>query len=194
MKMCWSSNASQRSGWRIWMAPKRGQVIKLPRGGLSGWVSDDVLLVSGRESLQRQEQILYRLNLSDDSTTELARADRCAAPRSLRAGNGWCTTAPFPPIPTKMGFGSAHRWQRTPPARPELFGAYQWRGCQEQCTMENDRLIIVPFDPDAVYHEFWELNPSSDIGPAPHRSRPDAIQDRQRRLADFTRWPLCDLC
>ncbi len=183
----------------IWVANLDGsdarQVVKLPRGGLSGWVTDDALLVSGRESLQKQEQILYRLDLSDDSTTELARADRLRSATISPSGEWLVYYSTFSTDTAENGLwllrtdGSERRR-----IDPELFGAYQWRGCQEQCTMENDRLVIVPFDPDAVYHEFWELNPVQRHGPSPHGSRPDAIQDRQRRLADFTRWTLCHLC
>ena len=42
----------------------------LPRGGVSGWISDDVLLVSGRESLQAREQTLSALSLVNGSVTQ----------------------------------------------------------------------------------------------------------------------------
>ena len=64
----------------IWVANLDGsaaeQVATLPRGGVSGWISDDALLVSGRESLQAREQTLSALSLADGSVTELARAER----------------------------------------------------------------------------------------------------------------------
>ena len=171
-RIAWSASdenvPSERRISTIWVANLDGsearQVTKLPRGGLSGWVTDDALLVSGRESLQKQEQILYRLDLSDDSTTELARADRLRSATISPSGEWLVYYSTFSTDTAENGLwllrtdGSERRRIDS-----ELFGAYQWRGCQEQCTMENDRLVIVPFDPDAVYHEFWELNPSSDM-------------------------------
>lgn len=152
----------------IWVANLDGsearQVTKLPRGSLSGWVSDDAILVSGRESQQARGQTLYRLDLSDGSTTELARADRLRSATISPSGEWLVYYSTFSTDTAENGLwllrtdGSERRR-----LDPELFGAYQWRGCQKQCTMENDRLIIVPFDPDAPYHEFWELNPSSDM-------------------------------
>jgi len=151
----------------IWVANLDGteaqQVTKLPRGSLSGWVSDDALLVSGRESLQVPTQILYRFDLGDNSTTELARADRLRSATISPSGQWLVYYSTYFTDTDKNGLwllrtdGSERRRLDS-----ELFGAYQWRGCEEQCTMENDRLIIVPFDPDAVYHELWELNPSQD--------------------------------
>jgi Tol biopolymer transport system component len=120
--------------------------------------------VSGRENLQKQEQILYRLDLSDDSTTELARADRLRSATISPSGEWLVYYSTFSTDTAENGLwllrsdGSERRR-----LDPELFGAYQWRGCQEECTIENDRLIIVPFDPDATHHEFWELNPSRNI-------------------------------
>ena len=152
----------------IWAANLDGsaarQVTKLPRGSLSGWISDDALLVSGRQSLQVPTQILYRLNLGDDSITELARADRLRSASISPSGQWLVYYSTFSTDTDENGLwllrsdGSERRRLDS-----ELFGAYQWRGCEEECTMENDRLIIVPFDPDAPYHEFWELNPSSDV-------------------------------
>ena len=151
----------------IWVANLDGsearQVKKLPRGSLSGWISNDALLVSGREGLEIPEQILYRFNLSDKSTIELARADRLRS-ASISPGGQWLVYySTFSANTDENGLwllrtdGSERRHLDR-----KLFGAYQWRGCEEQCTMENDRLIIVPFDPGAIYHEFWEVNPSRD--------------------------------
>jgi hypothetical protein len=152
----------------IWVANLDGsearQVVRLPRGSLSGWVSDDVLLVSGRESLQKPEQILYRLDLRDDSITELARADRLRS-ASISPSGQWLVY--YSTFSTDIGENGLWFLRTDGSERRQLdrklFGAYQWRGCEEVCTAENDRLIIVPFDPKAVYHEFWEMNPSSNI-------------------------------
>ena len=43
----------------------------------------------------------------------------------------------------------------------ELFGAYQWRGCPDGCSPDEDRLLVVPFQPDAPLHWLVELNPAT---------------------------------
>ena len=50
-----SDAPSSQQVTRLWLANLDGsgaeQIATLPRGGLSGWISDDTLLISGRESL-----------------------------------------------------------------------------------------------------------------------------------------------
>jgi hypothetical protein len=65
---------------QVWIANLDGtdarSVATLPRGGFSGWISDDVLLLSSRESLESRETVVYTLSLLDSTTAELLRAER----------------------------------------------------------------------------------------------------------------------
>jgi Tol biopolymer transport system component len=169
-QIAWSiTNADlepERQVAAIWVAKLDGsaarQVATLPRGGVSGWISDDVLLVSGRESLQAQEQTLSALSLADGATTELARAERLRGQVLSPSGRWIVYYTTFDADPSKNGMwlvrtdGSERRQlDRT------LFGAYQWRGCLDPCGPNDDRLLVVPFDPAAAYHHFVEVNPAT---------------------------------
>jgi hypothetical protein len=139
----------------IWVANFDGtqarRVATLPRGGLSGWISDDVLLLSGWESLDSPQTVVYTLALDDGATVELVRADR---PRgyALSPDRRWLAYyVTFDKDPAVNGLWLARAdggEQRQLPL--ELFGAYQWRDAH--------RLLIVPYQPQAVYHEFWEYD------------------------------------
>ena len=132
------------------------------RGSVSGWVSDDVLLVSGRDSLRSKEQVLWAVDVVTGERKELARGEQ------LRGGDvspdgAWLvySVAPYPD-PAKNGLwlvktDGTGRF-RCPPG---LFGAVQWRDAH--------RLVILPFRPAAEFHEVWEL---------------DAATRQSRRLVD----------
>jgi hypothetical protein len=139
----------------IWVADFDGtdarSIATLPRGGLSGWISDDLLLLSGRDSLQSRETVVFTFSLLDGATVELARAER---PRgySLSPGGRWLAYfITFSDDPAQNGLwlvrtdGSERRQLDR-----ELLGDYQWR--------DASRLLLIPFKSDAVYHEFWEVD------------------------------------
>ncbi len=122
----------------IWVAKLDGsdaqQVATLPRGGVSGWISEDALLVSGRESLQAREQALAALSLADGSVTELARAERLRGQVLSPSGQWIVYYITFDDDPAQeWPVAGAHRRQPTPPIRSALFGAYQWRSCSGDC-------------------------------------------------------------
>jgi Tol biopolymer transport system component len=149
---------------QVWVAELSGEnadrVATLRRGGLSGWIDDATLLVSGRETAGAREQVLWAMSVSDGSLRELARAERLRS-ATLSPSGAWIVYyTTFDPDPAKNGLwvlptaGGA-------PQRAAVFGAYQWRPCAEGCTVESDRLLVVPFDPQAAWHEFWELDPAT---------------------------------
>ena len=43
----------------------------------------------------------------------------------------------------------------------DLFGAYQWRSCPPGGECPPESLIVVPFNPDAEFHELWEFDPAA---------------------------------
>lgn len=139
----------------IWIANFDGtdarSVATLPRGGLSGWISDDVLLLSKRESLDSRETIVYTLSLVDGAAVELVRANR---PRGywLSPDRRWMlyyVTFSDDPLQNGVWLVRTDGTERRHLDR-ELFGDYAWRDAR--------RLLIIPFRPDAVHHELWEYD------------------------------------
>ena len=148
----------ERQITQVWVASLDGtdarQVATLPRGGFGGWISEDVLLLSGRVSLESREQVLYAFSLTSGDTTGLVRAERLRG-GLLSPDGAWlaCYVA-LDPDPSQNGLwlvrtdGSERRQLDR-----DLFGAYQWR--------DAERLLIIPFRPQAVSHEFWEVDVST---------------------------------
>ena len=171
-RIAWATNNSdlppEEQVTTIWVSGLDGldarQVKTLPRGGLSGWISEDALLISGRESLQARESWLAALSLADGSITELARAERLRSPLLSPSGEWLVYYTTFDADPSKNGLwlvrtdGSDRRQLDR-----ELFGAYQWRKCSGDCGPDarSERLLIVPFDPNAAFHRFLELDPAT---------------------------------
>jgi WD40-like Beta Propeller Repeat len=149
----------------VWVADLDGsdarKVATLRRGGLSGWISQDALLVSGRDNSSSLEQVLWALSLNDGGMKELARADRLRSP-SLSPSGAWVAYyVTFADDSTQNGIWLARTdGSQRRPISPELFGAYQWRPCPtaDGCSPDEERLLIVPFEPDADFHELWELD------------------------------------
>lgn len=140
---------------QVWVADFDGgapqMVAELPRGGFSGWISDDVLLLSGRESLESEEQVLFTLSLIDGREVELVRGKRLRG-GLLSPGGAWLAyfiSLDEDPAQNGMWLVRSDGSERRQLER-ELFGAYQWR--------DSHRLLIVPFQADAVSHAIWELD------------------------------------
>jgi hypothetical protein len=128
-----------------------GSVVRLLRGGFAGWITDEVLLLSGRESFDSRETVLYTYSLVDGSTVELVRADR---PRGVQLSPDRRWMAYFISLSDEPAENGV--WlQRTDNGERrqlglDLFGSYAWRDARH--------LIIVPFLPDAEYHELWQVD------------------------------------
>jgi dipeptidyl aminopeptidase/acylaminoacyl peptidase len=149
----------------VWVANLDGsgarKVATLRRGGLSGWISEDALLVSGRKNAASPDQVLWTLSLSNGALVEIARAERLRSPTLSPSGNWVAYYVTFAADPVQNGLwlartdGSLRRL-----VTRDLFGAYQWRPCPVggACSREDQRLLIVPFESDAVFHELWELD------------------------------------
>jgi Tol biopolymer transport system component len=147
----------------IWVADLDGssprKVATLRRGGLSGWISNDELLVNGRDSAGSRDQVLSSLSIDGGGMTELARSERLRSPSLSPSGRWVAYYVTFAPDSSQNGLWLARTdgSERRPLAR-ELFGSYQWRPCSDGCATGEDRLLVVPFEPDASLNEFWELN------------------------------------
>lgn len=140
---------------QVWVANLDGTeaeaVATLPRGGVGGWISEDILLLSGRESLQSREQILYTFSLADSNLTELVRAERLRGSLLSPDGTWLAYYVALDEDPMQNGLWLVRTdgmGQRK--LDRDLFGAYQWR--------DSSRLLIIPFQPEAATHEMWEFN------------------------------------
>lgn len=148
----------ERQITQVWVANLDGSdvqaVATLPRGSFGGWISEDVLLLSSRESLESREQVLYAFSLTNGGTTELVRAERLRGGFLSPDGAWLAYYVALDPDPAQNGLwlvrtdGSERRRLDR-----DLFGAYKWR--------DADRLLIIPFRPEAVSHELWELDAST---------------------------------
>jgi len=140
---------------QVWVANLDGSaaraVITLPRGSLSGWISDDVLLLSGRESAQAREQVLWAYSLTSGQKTELARGEHLRV-GSLSRDRTWLAyMVTMDQDQARNGLWLV-RTDGTVQHKlaPDMFGAFQWR--------DGHRLLIIPFRPDATGHEFMEFD------------------------------------
>lgn len=169
-RIAWSATNSDATSSNqvatLWLANLDGsgarQLATLPRGGLSGWIDDDRLLISGRDSQEAREQVLSVYSLAEGSRAELARGERLRG-QVLAPSGGWLVyIITFDADPAKNGLWVVRidGGQRTH-LGDNLFGSYQWRPCAERCAPEDDRLIIVPMQLDAPLHRLVELNPAS---------------------------------
>lgn len=149
---------SERQVATIWVASVDGsgakQIATLRRGGVTGWISDSTLLVSATDAQNRTQQMLYTLALADGRLTEILRTERMRS-ATLSPSGKWIAYYTTFNKEGENGLWIMSTSGGQPKAAPAgAFGAYQWRPGPS-----GDRLVIVPFKPDARYHEFWELKP-----------------------------------
>jgi hypothetical protein len=150
----------------VWVANLDGsaprKVATLRRGGLSGWISDETLLVSGRERADATDQVLWALPLDGGAQVELARAERLRGPQLSPSGAWVAYYVTFDADPARNGLWVARTDGSGATQLPtELFGSYQWRGCAAACDPEAETLLVVPLQPDAEFHELWQFRPAS---------------------------------
>lgn len=144
---------------QVWVANFDGsdarQVATQRRGGFDGWLTDDTFLLTGRESFQSEEEVTVAYSLTDGSSMELLREERVRG-SSLSPNREWLAyyiaqneDASKNGIWMVRTDGSDRR--KLP---DEYFGAYKWRPTDGT----GSRLLFVPFDPDAEYHELWQYD------------------------------------
>lgn len=143
----------------IWVANVDASAAKrvatLRRGGVGGWISDSALLVNGQDSKNRAVQVLSSLSLADGKLREIVRAERLRSATLSPSGKWIAYYTTF--SESGNGLWLVDTSGGKPKAAPTgSFGAYQWRPGPA-----GDRLVIVPFKPDAQYHEFWQLDPET---------------------------------
>jgi Tol biopolymer transport system component len=157
-RIAWSASSGTNS--RIWVANLDGSdakvVATLMRGGFSGWISDDVLLLNRRTSSQSVTQILSTFSLTSGVSTELLRADRLGGTVLSPDGRWLAYTITLTPDAAQNGLwvmrtdGGGRR-----KLDPSLFGAYQWRS--------GNQLLVLPLRPNAASHEVWEFDADAAV-------------------------------
>lgn len=144
----------------IWVANVDGsgakRIVNLFRGSVGGWLSDSALLVSGVDRKDRTQSVLYSLSIADGKLTEILRGERLRS-ATLSPSGRWLAYYTTFNKDGGNGLWIADTLGGKPKAAPAgAFGAYQWRPGPA-----GDRLVVVPFKPDAQFHEFWQLDPAS---------------------------------
>lgn len=162
------SPAGERIAWQVapdvpperrtttaWVANLDGTearaVATLPRGAFRGWLNDDALLVSGRDELRSEEDVLWRLDVESGERRELARAERMRGEVPSIGGDWVIYYISRQDDPENTGTwivpgegGDARKLD------PELFGAYRWRDAH--------RLIVVPLNAGGPSHALLEVD------------------------------------
>lgn len=150
-----SSVPFERRVAQIWVANLDGSnahvAATVTGGGLSGWITDDLLLLSRRETTGAENQILYTHSLSGAPSAELVRSDRLSG--GLLSPDGrWLVYSIALSQDTSQNGVWAVRTDGSARRRLDraLYGSYQWRDAH--------RLLIVPFKLGATSHELWQYD------------------------------------
>ncbi len=144
----------------VWVANVDGsnakRVATLRRGGLAGWISNTALLVNGEDPQDKAGQVLWSLTIADGKLKEITRAERLRSALLSPSGK-WIAYYTTFNTDTQNGLWLVDTNGGKPkPAPRGSFGAYQWR-----TVSGSDALVVVPFNPAATHHEFWQLDPGS---------------------------------
>ncbi|MFC4427716.1 TolB family protein [Deinococcus navajonensis] len=134
---------------RVYVADVFGpprQVAALYGGGVSGWVNDQTLLLSGKAQPGERDRELFTLNVRSGARRSLGRALSFRGV-SLSPDGAW--------VVYYVAFDSKARnglWLRPTnggaPRRLDAFGSYRWR--------DAGRLLLIPLRPDGSPHEVRE--------------------------------------
>ena len=146
---------SERRTARVWGLDLAGgeprEVATLPRGGLSGWLANDTLLLRGRDSLSADDEVLWALSLADGERREIARGTRLRGELPSPDGRWVAYYVTQQEDPAANGLWLAGVDGGAPRRLDDaLFGAYAWR--------DTGRLLIVPLDASAPTHRLVELD------------------------------------
>lgn len=150
--------AFERRTTRVWVADIDGsdarEIGSLPRGSVSGWITDDLLLARGRDSLQAEEDILWAMSVADGGLREIARAERLRGELVSPGGSwvAWYVARQTDPVETGIWLAptSGGAARRLDPAR---FGGYQWQ--------DDGRLLVVPQRAEQGSHRIYAVDAAS---------------------------------
>jgi len=138
----------------IWLADLDGgnarAIFSSRRADAIAWLSDDeLLMVQGFE--ETSDVQLFKISVKDGAQTTLMEGPRM---RGLALGpdkRHLVYTVRFEPDAEQNGVWLVDLQTPAPaPQKLPFFGTYRWR--------DDQRLIYVPLDPDAAWHDFYEYN------------------------------------
>lgn len=133
--------------------PKR--ILQVLRGGVSGWLDDNRLLMNGRASRDTFDTTQFVYDLRDESRVEIARSERIRITAPSPDGSWIVYGITNDPDAGKNGLWLA-RTDGTETRKLDFFGPVQWR--------DATRLIYVPFEPGEAQsntkqtHAFFEYD------------------------------------
>lgn len=130
----------------VFGAPR--QVATLYGGGVSAWLNDNTLLLTGKRSSADRDRDLFTLDIRTGARRTLA---------SALSFRGVSASPDGRQVVYYVAFDSAARnglWLRPtaggPARRLSTFGSYRWR--------DANRLLVIPLDPDGSPHVLREYN------------------------------------
>jgi dipeptidyl aminopeptidase/acylaminoacyl peptidase len=129
------------------------RVAQILRGGVSGWLDENRLLMNGRLSPESNESTTFVYDLTTGERTEIFTAERSRLTTVSRDGSWIAYVIVNDKDPERNGLW-VERTDGTGEKKVELFGAAQWR--------DSTHLIIAPFEMDAPSHAFWEYDVETD--------------------------------
>lgn len=125
------------------------RVTQVLRGGVSGWLDDNRLLMNGRLSRDTEESTTLVYDLTSGEQTVVFTAERSRLTSVSRDGSWIAYVIVNDKDATRNGLWVSHT-DGTSLKKVDLFGAAQWR--------DGARLIIAPFEMNAPTHAFYEYN------------------------------------
>lgn len=124
------------------------RILQVLRGGVSGWLDENRLLVNGRASRESFDTALFVYDLRDDSRVEIVNAERIRLTAPSPDGNWIAYALTNEPDAERSGLWLA-RADGTETRKLDFFGPVQWR--------DATHLIYAPFEMDAA-HAFFEYH------------------------------------
>lgn len=138
----------------IWLANTDGSnaraVFSARRIDLLAWLGNDELMVSQRIPGGSDQQ-LSTLSLTSGEQKPLIELPRFRGPAFSPTKRYMVYYTTFEPNPAENGLWLLDLQKpRLAPQKLPFFGSYRWA--------DNQRLIYIPFDPEAAQHHFYEYN------------------------------------
>jgi hypothetical protein len=137
----------------LWTANRDGsdvrRVLQSSRTDAVAWLNSDTLLMARRVAGSADED-LFTLSLLDSSQEELLRMPPMQGVSLSEAGRYLVYYTRFEPNLDNGLWLLDMENIDTGPQKLPFFGSYRW--------LDNERLVYIPFDPEAETHDFYEYN------------------------------------
>lgn len=125
------------------------RVAQVLRGGVSGWLDNNRLLLNGRLSRDTEDSTTFVYDLATDKQTEIFTAERSRLTTPSRTGEWLAYVIVNDKDAARNGLW-VERTDGTDAKKVDLFGAAQWR--------DGTHLVIASFEMNAPTHSFYEYD------------------------------------